>query len=83
MNIPQGITEGYLVMYEESGDEIHTALVTEEHFLRIKNANGSEEEDKAFLGTTPLHRWFTQTHCFEPWPYNDIKILGTACIAMC
>lgn len=69
--------EGYLLMYRDT-DEIHEDLISEEHYNSIVNAlDDADEADEAAFNTDPLHSWFSQTMCHEPWPYKDVKILGT------
>lgn len=68
--------EGYLMMYTDS-DEVHLDLITKDHYDRI------EADEVAFGEEEPLYRWFTQTHCIEPWPYDGVKILGTICVVRC
>lgn len=71
------ITEGYLLLYSEGGDEIHADLISKEHYDKIVSKTSPEDfEDEAFA-KEPLFSWFSQTMCNEPWPYNGIKILGT------
>jgi len=81
--------EGYLLMYQDT-DEIHLDLITEEHYKKIDAALGNgnfnnrkPDEDEVAFGEEPLYRWFTQTHCVEPWPYDGVKILGTICVVRC
>lgn len=84
------LEEGYLLTWGEGGDEVHADLITKEHYDRIAEAmhektdpewkaqaNASEEAFKI----DPLHTWWTQTYCEIPWPYNEIKILGTISVA--
>lgn len=74
--------EGYLLMYQDS-DEIHLDLITEEHYKKIDAALGKPDEDEVAFGEEPLYRWFTQTHCVDPWPYGEVKILGTISVVRC
>ena len=76
--------EGYLLIYDESGDEVHVNLISKEHYEKIKAAleTGKDGAEEAWA-TDCLHRWFTQTRCFEPWPYGNVKILGTISVAYC
>ena len=67
--------EGYLLMYSSDSDEIHLNLISKEHYDKIV-ADPDESQDVAFE-TDSLHTWFSQTQCKEPYPYNDVKILGT------
>lgn len=68
--------EGYLLIYSES-DEIHANLISEEHYKSIiKETDPDRMEEEAF-NRDPLDSWFSQTMCHEPWPYADVKILGT------
>ena len=88
--------EGYLLLHSES-DEIHADFITKEHYEKIVSALGSSDPEKtqeqfikaqinseeAAWGTEPIQGWFTQTNCREPWPFNDMKILGTISIPRC
>lgn len=78
--------EGYLLIYSESGDEVHIDLITEEHYNKIVNTfkHGPEMdiEDVAFEDE-PVQKWSIQTFCDAPWPYNDVKILGTVSPPQC
>ena len=69
-------TEGYLLLYASDGDEIHANLISEEHYKRILSKDTPDNDEEAF-STEPLYSWFSQTMCNEPWPYRDVKILGT------
>jgi hypothetical protein len=69
--------EGYLLMWQSGGDEIHVDLISPEDAARF--SDNIEEPEKA-LPYTPLIHWFTQTRCGEPWPFNDCKIFGTICV---
>ena len=70
-------SEGYLLLYSES-DEIHADLICEEHYKNvIKELDDPDKLDEEAFNPNPLHRWFSQTMCNEPWPYGDVKILGT------
>lgn len=70
--------EGYLLIYASDGDEIHADLICEEHYNSIMSVfDNPDEADKAAFNSDPLHRWFSQTMCNEPWPYINVKILGT------
>jgi len=80
--------EGYLLMWGES-DEVHANLIDKDHYDRITNAMNekTDPEWQAFVNAEqeafsnkPLHDWFTQTNCKEPWPYNDVNILGTVSV---
>lgn len=68
--------EGYLLLYSESSDEIHADLICEEHYNDILESADEEMEEKAF-SREPLESWFSQTMCNEPWPYRNVRILGT------
>ena len=78
--------EGYLLIWGEDGDEVHINLITKEHYDRIVTAM-NEKTNPAWKAqanaeheawkTDPITRWFTQTYCNEPWPYEGTKILGT------
>lgn len=74
--------EGYLMLYSET-DEIHVDLITEEHYKKIIGTTEADSECEVAFGTEPLYRWFTQTHCIDPWPYNKVKILGTTHVVRC
>jgi hypothetical protein len=73
--------EGYLLMWEESGDEIHLDLITPEDYKKFDEAISSKDIDPNSIAYEPIIHWFTQTRCTEPWPFGDCKILGTICIA--
>ncbi len=70
--------EGYLLIYSESSDEIHANLISEDHYNNILNLIDDSDamEEEAFK-VEPLFGWFSQTQCNEPWPYTNVKILGT------
>jgi hypothetical protein len=77
--------EGYLLVYGESGDEVHVDLITKEFYNAIVEIIGDWEavmeltfDDNNFK---PVFSWFTQTFCIEKWPYNNVRILGTVSIA--
>jgi len=42
-----------------------------------ENLEGAEE---IAFESDHIQTWFIQTYCLIPWPYNDIKILGTISI---
>jgi len=70
--------EGYLLMYGSDSDEIHLNLISETHYDKIVAA--LDDPDKSMrmaFETDPLYSWFSQTQCNEPYPYNNVKILGT------
>lgn len=70
--------EGYLLIYSESSDEIHMNLISLEHYENILGAiNDSYKMEKEAFKVDPLHSWFSQRQCNEPWPYENVKILGT------
>jgi len=70
--------EGYLLMYAHGGDEIHIDLISAEHYNKIINDNTNEDDiDEVAFAQDPLHYWFSQTMCYEDWPYKNVKILGT------
>ncbi|OGU60447.1 MAG: hypothetical protein A2V66_01815 [Ignavibacteria bacterium RBG_13_36_8] len=80
--------EGYLLLYSDD-DEVHVDLISEEHYKRIDEALSIEKNARLTLyddpcevafRTEPLKRWFTQTYCTDPWPYDKVKILGTISI---
>lgn len=81
--------EGYLLMWGEDGDEVHADLITKEHYDRIVAATeekidiwkAMDNASRVAFETDSIARWFTQTYCHEPWPYNGIKILGTISVA--
>jgi len=85
------VKSGYLLIYGSDGDEVHVDLITEEHYNKIVSAlaigkskdvrAALEAAEKAAFETGAIQTWFTQTYCNEPWPYNDIKILGTVSVA--
>ena len=76
---------GYLLIYGSDGDEVHINLITEEHYNKIVSAMDISQQaaDEVAWGIDPLQRWLTQTYCKEPWPYNDIQILGTVSVCCC
>jgi hypothetical protein len=76
--------EGYLMMYSDD-DEVHLDLITEEHYKKIEAVweNLNLDQYSIAFEEEPLYRWFTQTRCVEPWPYNGVKILGTICVVRC
>lgn len=77
---------GYLLMYSESGDEVHADLITEGHYNKIVTAMeqvGQQAAEEAAFETDPIQGWFTQTYCHEPWPYTDVEILGTVSVCRC
>jgi hypothetical protein len=39
--------------------------------------------DEAAFETDALFTWFTQTGCVNPWPYTNVKILGTVQVWCC
>ena len=73
--------KGYLLMWPEDGDEIHIELITPEDADKFKTTLGTSEQNEIVY--EPIISWFTQTHCSEPWPFNDCEILGTLCICRC
>ena len=82
--------EGYFLVYSSDGDEVHVDLISKEHYDRIKAVYDnwkSYKDDEALgevaWGTEPIETWFTQTRCAEPWPYNDVKVLGTVSVCCC
>jgi len=66
--------EGYLLLWDESGDEIHIDLISPEDFKKFDKADRNNLHEITYK---PLIHWFTQTWCNEPWPFNNCKILGT------
>lgn len=75
--------EGYFLIYQDT-DETHVNLITEAHYKRIvAQLGGSGGILEVAFSEEPIERWFTQTHCKEPWPYNDVKVLGTVCVPCC
>jgi hypothetical protein len=76
-------SEGYLLIYSDT-DEIHADLICEEHYKQIVNVlDDADKTSDAAFNPDPLHSWFSQTMCNEPWPYVDVKILGTVHIWCC
>lgn len=85
---------GYLLIYPSDSDEVHINLITKDHYDTIVTALNNYGEDprnpqlmdelsKAAWSTDPIKRWYTQTECNEPWPYNNYTILGTVSVTMC
>lgn len=73
--------KGYLLMWSESGDEIHIDLISPEDAAKFDAALG--DTDAIYkIEYEPLMHWFTQTHCAEPWPFKDCEILGTLCVPL-
>lgn len=71
------MNEGYLLMWHESGDEIHIDLITKEDYDKFCNAKNIDEEMN--INYEPIEHWFIQTGCIESWKFGDYKILGTYC----
>lgn len=70
-------SEGYLLIYSEGGDEIHADLICKSHYESIISETDPEKMEEEAFNPDPLYWWFSQTMCHEPWPYSDVKILGT------
>jgi hypothetical protein len=70
---------GYLLMWEESGDEIHVDLISLMDYKRYKDQMKNPNIFKTGYERThtPIISWFSQTFCSEPWPFKDCEILGT------
>jgi len=78
--------EGYLLVYGESGDEVHANLITKEFYDAIVEILGDWEAVMELTfddenGFDPIFSWSTQTFFTQEWPYNNVKILGTVSIA--
>jgi len=73
--------EGYLLMWEESGDEIHIDLISPDDAQKFTEALGNTDAIYKIV-YAPLIHWFTQTHCAEPWPFQHCNILGTICVPL-
>jgi len=89
---PTKTREGYLLMWPESHDEVHIDLISQRQYDQyLELAKGWDQDPVAakqrcreYLDSiTPMERWFTMYACQEPWPYNDVVILGTLCFDMC
>jgi len=74
--------EYFLVVYEESGDEIHFLLFEMKHypifenFLNGKRTNESTDNLLKWVNEEMLYQsHFIQNYCNEEWPFNgyDIK----------
>ncbi len=75
---------GYLLIYNDTADEIHIDLISKEHYDKIKAAiDDPDKSMEAAFETNALRSWFSQTQCNEPYPYNDVKILGTIHVWCC
>jgi len=76
------ISEGYLILYQENGNEIHANLINKDSYNKIVDNLCDPEKCMEINARDPLNRWFTQTSCNKLWPYNNINILDTVCIYM-
>lgn len=74
--------EYFLIVYTESGDEIHFMLMDMEHYAKViegrdRFANRNYFEIDKFLDfcyKNTTKRFFSQTYCTDAWVFGEYKI---------